>query len=84
MSDERGYSGFGEINALGNPGAAERVSEMGDRTDDGPIGNARPTRIMAEGIDISTSPTLFHDKSLRKGMSTTKNESLKRSMSGRK
>lgn len=84
MSEE-GYDGFSELNALGNPSKLVSIDAAdGGRAGVGPIGNTRPTGIVADGIDISTSPNLYSDKTVRKGMSTTKNESVKRSMAGRK
>jgi len=79
------YSGFAELNALGNPMKVMGVDAAdGGRAGVGPIGNTRPTGIVAEGINIDTYPRLFSDRNVRKGMSTTRNESIGRGMSGKR
>lgn len=82
---EKEYSEFSELNALGNP---NRIISLGENSmnsvGSGPIGNARPGSVVAEGIDIDTFPKLFESPGVRKGMSTTRNESVKRAMGSRR
>jgi hypothetical protein len=83
MSDFGEYDAFSEINAVGNPNKVMPTSNTSESHGYGPIGNCRPAMIVANGLSIDTG-TLFANKALRKDMSTTRNESLKRSLSSRK
>ena len=83
MGEFSAYDEFSEINAVGNPNKVMQIDNS-DAKSYGPIGNCRPARVPAEGLSIETFPTLYADKATRKGMSTTKNESLHKSFSSRK
>jgi len=84
MSEMGEYSGFSELNALGNPYKVMSVSPAdGGMPGVGPIGNTRPAGIVAEGINIDTNRS-FASPAIRKGMSTTRNESIKRAMGSKR
>jgi hypothetical protein len=84
MAEEFGeYSEFSELNALGNPSKVMYAKAAdGGHAGVGPIGNTRPTGIVAEGISIDVGKKDEYT-AIREGMSTGKNKDAK-SMSSRK
>ena len=84
MSEYGCYGEFEGINAVGNPTKVFHIDEADAEANEGPVGNVRPGFAVAKGLSIETYPTLFADKAMGKGMSTTHNVSRHRSLGGRR
>jgi hypothetical protein len=84
MSEHGEYSGFGELNALGNPKMLTVEAYDGGSPGNGVLGQTLPTGIVAEGINIDTAPKLYADPKVRSGMSTQKNMSTVRTMGSKR
>jgi hypothetical protein len=81
MSEFKEYSDI-DINATGNPREISTKTGDGGRTGEGPVGNQRPTGIVAEGEEVSARA--MHSGGIRSGMSSEKQRPLRSVSRGRR
>jgi hypothetical protein len=81
MSEFKEFSDI-DINATGNPREISTKTTDGGRTGEGPVGNVRPTGIVADGNEVTARG--MHAGGIRSGMSSERQKPLRSVSRGRR